>query len=383
MKLLFLLALSTASAAVSAQDEPQPWQVVRGVTIGAAGTPITAIPAAIADTEGRLFVAQPITHDVAVFGPGGQLLYRIGRRGRGPGEFERISTLGWLADTLWVMDRRQGRTTLFDRRGNVLATLRHPVQLQVGEGWRALPSAYLLGGTVLSIPGVSQAAFSQPDPPPVPVLLASRQGEVLDTIAWQAVAGRALSLRAPNGTAILSSYQPFSEVAIPAADPSGRRVIIVDRASADEARTGYFRVTAIAANGRAEWARVFRYTPTALPRTVSDSIVRQATMEFRDAFGSAGAAERALRAGLHLPKFVPPVTVAVVGSDGTIWLRREDIGQPRVAWLVLDDKGRQLASLTLPRGSDIKAARRNSVWAVEHDADDVPLLVRYDVRRVP
>lgn len=380
MRTLCVAALALGSATLSAQSVPEPWVATSRDTIGVAAAPLTTISAVVTDGAGRIFVGQPIEHDVAVFSPEGQPMTRIGRRGRGPGEFEGVSAMGWLGDTLWVSDQRQARTSLFDRDGSLLTTFRQAVHVDARHGWRALPTAYLEGGNVLSVPGVSQTAFSTRDPAPVPVLLSGRQGDVLDTIALQPVQGRALSLRAPNGAAILSSYQPFSEVPIPAVDPAGRRVILVDRPAAEKADVGYFHVSARDATGRPEWSHVYSYKPTALSGAVRDSILRQLTAEFRETFGSAGLAERAVKAALLLPRFVPPVTSVIVGTDGTIWLRREDVSHSHVVWFVLDDRGQLLAWLTLPRGSTIKTASRSGIWAVEHNVNDEPLLVRYDVR---
>jgi hypothetical protein len=78
-----------------------------------------------------------------------------------------------------------------------------------------------------------------------------------------------------------------------------------------------------------------------------------------------------------VPAFFPPVSAAVVGRDGTIWLRGPEAGGRTVEWTVLTPDGEPRARVRLPAASQVRHAAHDHLWAVEHDADGVPFVVRY------
>lgn len=67
---------------------------------------------------GRVFIANGANREVLEYDTAGMLLRRIGRSGRGPGEF---MTIRWIAplgpDSLLVLDRELRRVTVFDSAG--------------------------------------------------------------------------------------------------------------------------------------------------------------------------------------------------------------------------------------------------------------------------
>jgi myo-inositol catabolism protein IolC len=76
---------------------------------------------------------------------------------------------------------------------------------------------------------------------------------------------------------------------------------------------------------------------------------------------------------------MPPVDRAVMGSDHSIWLGRPS-AVPGAHYLVLDERGDAIGTVTLPPRSIIAAADRTTLWTIEPDDDDVPSVVRYQVR---
>lgn len=66
---------------------------------------------------GELYVGDTHARRIAVFDSTGALLRVMGRRGAGPGEIEGLQDLGWLADTLVVMDGPNARLTRLSRNG--------------------------------------------------------------------------------------------------------------------------------------------------------------------------------------------------------------------------------------------------------------------------
>ncbi len=87
-----------------------------------------------ADPAGRILVADGPAHEVRVFAPDGEFLFRLGGEGDGPGEFRRPFHVGFSPDgELWV--GQQPRYTVFeleDAGARYLRTVRRPFPGQMG-----------------------------------------------------------------------------------------------------------------------------------------------------------------------------------------------------------------------------------------------------------
>ncbi len=76
------------------------------------------------------------------------------------------------------------------------------------------------------------------------------------------------------------------------------------------------------------------------------------------------------------------MTDVIVGTDGRTWLAREGLIPPPFTarrYDALDTTGQPAGTLQLVRPGKIMAATSDAVWVVEHDADDVPTLLRYPI----
>ncbi len=77
------------------------------------------------DNAGRIYVADAQADDIRVFSAEGECLRVFGGAGGGPGEFAMLAGIVWQEpDLLWSMDASHNRLTVFDSRGDVLATHR-------------------------------------------------------------------------------------------------------------------------------------------------------------------------------------------------------------------------------------------------------------------
>ena len=74
----------------------------------------------IADSEGWFYVYDVGNGDIVVFDPEGRFNKRFGRKGAGPGEFQRAQFLCTVEDMLYIFDSSQRRTTRFRRSGEVV-----------------------------------------------------------------------------------------------------------------------------------------------------------------------------------------------------------------------------------------------------------------------
>jgi hypothetical protein len=85
---------------------------------------------------------------------------------------------------------------------------------------------------------------------------------------------------------------------------------------------------------------------------------------------------RALQKAMDFPDFQPPVQAAIGGNDGTLWMRREDMGGKSYRWLVLSPDGSPRGQLETPRHWTIAWVSTHEFMAVEPDDFDVPWLIK-------
>lgn len=74
-------------------------------------------------SDGDIFVSDKKENDIKVFDRKGCFLRIIGRKGRGPGEFEAISSLFFMSGDLAVFDGTSRRITLFSPQGEYLRSI--------------------------------------------------------------------------------------------------------------------------------------------------------------------------------------------------------------------------------------------------------------------
>ncbi len=95
------------------------------------------------DGEGHVHLAEASDCTIKVFGVDGRFFRAIGRKGQGPGEFERISFLGFGPDgRLLVTDSHARRTSLFDPEGDFIGSYQWTTNISVPD--LVLDGAYVV-----------------------------------------------------------------------------------------------------------------------------------------------------------------------------------------------------------------------------------------------
>ena len=98
-------------------------------------------PIAVAtDDANNIYVADHQSSDIRVFDSAGNFVRRIGRRGRGPGEFQFITGVLWQRQTgiLWARDPIRGLLLAFDSTGALLHENRHGDYTFTTIPWRSV-----------------------------------------------------------------------------------------------------------------------------------------------------------------------------------------------------------------------------------------------------
>jgi hypothetical protein len=211
-----------------------------------------------------------------------------------------------------------------------------------------------------------------------PFLRIDAHGQPLDTISQQSRETLLFGVTLRGAT--LYYRIPFDDDSLVALMRDGSGVVEVNRTIAADPRGGTFGVVLISPARDTVFARTFAYEP----RPVPDAVVHQAAVKIRgprDRGPDVSAIESSLRANDLVPRTQTPVTALSVGQDGSIWLRREELGGDSILWNVLDRTGELRGALRLPAGDSIVAARDDLVVAVYSDELDVPYLVTYRLER--
>jgi hypothetical protein len=334
--------------------------------------------------DGRIYTLHPMEDAIRVHDRSGTLVTTVGGHGEGPGEFDSPGPMGFVGDTLWVMDHGTYRLSYFSLDGEFLRSENFTIDLSGPmEASPPRPGGLFADGTIRgSSPAWSHLVADGTITESAELRL-NAAGEILDTIVAYPLANTVLEVTNPNDERGVRSYrpQPFSDAVIPTVSPYEPEVVWIDRPAATEPAPATFRVTKLDFEGDTIFSRPFPYTPVPVEAALVDSLVQEYAEQFtRGPMPGAASPTQAqgwVREALYVPSFHPPVSTVVIGMDGTLWLRREDVGAETIHWMILDSEGRTVGLVELDRGLTVMAATRDRIWGSLRDDLDVPYIVRY------
>lgn len=325
----------------------------------------------------RVYVTQWRVPYVAVFDSTGSLLGAIGRAGMGPGEFSpQPGRMGWKGDTLWVSGGY--KTQLFSRSGEYLRGVgfRNPVPGQ--EALTYTPGHPASDGTFVTSTGYPLDLVQEGILTEGPILRVDATGAVVDTLAWIALAGRAMALHIREGTTSYTSSHPFRSEPIWHATSDGTEIFIVERRPSSGAGINTFRILRISVAGDTLVDRRVPYQPVEVGPDARDRVVRDMARRYADLYSmTEAAAAAAVRESAEFPDHWPPVSDFVLSRDGHLWLRREATSPDSVRWQVLDGTARPVAEAWLPTDLEVHYVDESQIWGEVTDSLDVPYLRRY------
>lgn len=386
------LALVACDLARDAADEPDvaEWTATQDLRIGSVDDPeysLTFFEVMEVGPDGTMYTVHPQEQLVRVFAPDGSLRTTIGGRGDGPGEFQNVARIGWVADTLWLLDLDGYRFSQFTADGRFLGSFSVP--FVAGSDPRAIqpPRAYglLSDGTIHgSPPAFSRQVADGTLTHHIPMLM-TREGGVTDTLPAIPFGRNEWAISNPDAPRRGALYrsQPFADGPLWDFVPGEPALIILTRTAASVREEAAFVISKVSFDGDTLFSLSYRYEPVPTRQEAVDSILDEISDRIgeRGMFGATAARVREWAASsLYQPAFEPPVRAMVVARDGTIWLdrgphRREDISR----WLVFDADGRALAALELPAKLTVLQVIPPYLWGFENDETDVPYLIRFRI----
>lgn len=341
-----------------------------GVTIGRedAGPKyqLFNVLSAIRRPDGAIVVGDG-TGELRFFDAAGRFVHAVGRKGRGPGEFQLPNRIARIhGDSLAVWDATLQRMTVFDSAG-VLGRTAEP---RFGAGFFPDVVAIFGDGGVAIKTGSNARAMGR------------RSGMVEDSAGF-AVLG-------PDGAMVRDLGRiPAGEVYVTHAGstygwsnpPFGREIYTAGSPDAFYvADGGTGRITVHAADGRQ--VRIIDSPFAARPVTSAD--LRAARREKLDEISDPARralVERGLD-GAPSPARTPSLGAIATDADGQLWVQEYPRpGAAEVHWAVVRPDGRVAARVRLPRGWLIHQVGGDWLLAGSRDQDDVEHVHLLPLRR--
>lgn len=366
---LALLAVTLAPAALPAQS------LERAVVVPMqrfAVNPGRLVPAV--SVSGRGIAIGTTDQQIIIFDSLGRENRRLGRAGSGPGEFQRLMTLGAIGDTLFALDAVR-RVTTFNPDG--LATTK-TVQLPTGG---TIP----LGARLLSGREIILAQSAQPGQPEIEargqlIVRGTADGRILDTLG--ALDIRDQVIRIPLGPGSEAQiFPPFVELDRVAVTGRGGWLAIVRATDSQFNRDDRTNVIEFFGPKGHSLVKVPAVTHALRDATVSRWLDVEASKIARNIPAGQSGARRAISSHFVRPPTHPSIRAAVMGDDGVLWLLQSPTDAPHETWTLLQPTGVSLGSVTLPDGSRPVSVSGSGAWVVHERNDGEMELVRYRVRR--
>ena len=308
-------------------------------------------------------------------------LRRVGRKGSGPGEYLRITSFGWRADTLWVSDNGNARITYVDAfgRGRVRS---QPFLVGVtSDAFTTEPLALTPDGAAICglLTNAGRGGATLPYTEPMlrfPLAATARW----DTLMLLDVRHR--RHRYQVGKLYLSGEELMSDATLWALSRNGKFAAKVDRSDDALRRQEPPLLTLLHTDGR-----VLHRAQLPNPRErVTRSDVNKLVAEAVAAFNSEvrpdwipDLSTAAYETGMFVPFYRISAVDIVLGDDGTILLRGNDWNGNGVNYTWFNPQGTIRGTFTLPVKQIVRAVSGNSIWSIAEVRDGEVRLIKQNV----
>lgn len=356
-----LLLLGIASIGL-AQTAPAKFELVREHVLDAKREDFSTVDGGQVNARGDIALTLRQDYEVRLYDLAGKQLARLGRRGRGPGEFLSPQAQGWIGDTLWVFDAPLRRHSFFTRTGtfvrSVALEINRPIPIaNEPRGARLVdffPHVRGRDGSMIGIGYMAGGRTGQMNP--------SRE--------------RIIARYGADGTAIrLATFQEdnrwessFAYTTRSAIVPDGTEVLLTGVSDLKHSGASIILVR-ISRNGASVDTVRIPYRGIPFPSARRDSILRRGIGPDRDQSVPAS----------RIPEVMSPILKLLAREDGMAFLVVPRSATSRSV-LLIDRKGSVRGEFALPQNSDISMVLGDAVWLRERDSDGLTSVVRYRLR---
>ncbi len=381
--LLFVLTASLLPSSLAPQTPPER-RATEVAVLGGLDAPEHLVferaPSLLLTATGDLIVVDRSVPTVTRVDGDGALIRRIGAEGEGPGEFTVPHHLGFIGDTLWIVDVPAMRLLRFGPDGAHVGQQNLPtIDYGFPTTARTAISSLLDGGFAVAAPG--GYPIGVPGRVQMPVLHG--------TLGEKPPSTEIASLTVPNGLRVdgvgVFNHRPLPIPPVFVPDPYGRGFAVLDwDATQPEAIT----LSRFAANGEATSRTLVPHRPVPLTpeqrsKLIDDGVAFAASiLASARRSGQVRDSDRDLvEAGLPLSDHAPPMRSAFIDRDGRLWTQEWTLG-PEAEWSVLDSDGGTLFRVVLPSDLTLETAGGDTLWATRLGEFDEPYLVRLSLGRI-
>ena len=321
------------------------------------------------DGTGRIYVADALAHEVRVFGRDGAFLYRIGRAGQGPGEFDGPCCLALRDDdrTLWVRDGGNARYVAFTL-GDTEATYRTAIRMAHTDVNRWAPVGFDAAGNLIDIGTLARRGGEVSRTPSLARYHLDTAGGVVsvDTIPGPPEDSVPVHLvgrnDGPRSRITFFVYQPYGPSALVAHSPTGEWARAV---------SSRYSIAWYGKDGR-------------VIRTLERPLEGPLLTARERAVGEESISRDMKRTGLargefpfDIPDRKTPLRNLAFDQEGRLWVQHSVSGGTPSRADVYAADGRLLYEVTWPPDTELTgAARGDRIHAVQRDSLDTPSIVR-------
>jgi hypothetical protein len=332
--------------------------------------------------DGGVYVWDQRSHVLRRFGAAGNFVRRIGRRGGGPGEYEKIGTLSVVAGRLVFWDRETQHVTVYDSCGALQASWMPAAEVSMPSELTAIGDHLFLRHTA-TLPaeadqGSAYTVFAGYDLTGVPT------GDTLRPLPATIADSRPPYMYAGKMSHFAVEQLPFAPTSLVRLSPLGTVV----------SGTGDRYALLLTRRGR---------TPLRIEREVAP--VRVSEEERADEEARITARLRTVASGWSwsgppIPSHKPYFRDVRFDADGRLWVERAlpstrvpdaELSEPTpdvplarrwragIAYDLYDTDGRFLGSVERPRGAIFLHMRGDTVWGATRDSLDVEYVTRWHI----
>lgn len=386
--ILFGLCLAGSAAA----QAPLPKrQIVEELRLDGATEDFPDIASVMVGPRGQMVVAIFSDQQLRFYDVSGQKVATFGRKGSGPGEFQRMTQRGWIGDTLWQYDVSLRRITFISPSATLLRTDALPSNLSAITTTRGGPipagSINLFIPTVVAgkryIGTAIMAAGRGSDPGPqrilsVPAGDSTGTGSRILIGTGPALSQSRAQFRYENGTTY-AWVVPFTFTPATVFSPDGSRFANITAEVGDAG--GTYTIVMFSTRGDTIFRREYPFTGTRIPSAAADSMLDGIGIgsDGKPFFPPPATARLRDEIRPKMPKVYAPWSTLILGSDGTAWAIGREAPDGRTV-TAIDPKGNQLFTVDLPAKTRLVQANRTTLWTIQTDDDDLPSVVRYRIR---
>lgn len=340
-------------------------------------------------TDGRIYTVHPQEQLVRMFRQDGTLAGTFGGRGEGPGEFQSAGAIGWVGDSLWVLDFNGYRFNFFNSDGEFLSSFSVPFRFGENPDLPQPPraSGLLADGSIYGAPPAFSREIENGTITHHQLLLMSPEGEVTDSIFRVPFGRNQWAVYDPDDPrkGMMFTRQPYGDGPLWGFFDDENSYAVLRREAPTTVDEAAFHLEKVRVSGDTVFSREYRYAPVRLESTEADSIVDFNVSRWVDAGVMGGVARGRLeewaRRTLYTPPFKTPVAEMVLTEDGGFWLQSRSGPTGLTDWYYLDPNGTPLGRIELPADFRVLEATAETLWGTETDDLDVSYLVRYQVGR--